>query len=120
MMVLEKIVTFTLLYSLTPTPLLSSNDFNKKFFEFITNNKVIVGKAFLSNPLEEQVEECYAKEVIYSESKNVINPENTLGKPDTKYAEIKPRGRTNSKNGATFFSAKIWRYWWKGRPQYNY
>lgn len=105
-MALDKLIAFLVVYSLSNTPLNGVQEIKKKPFP-VAYSKVISSKASLGNTLEEQAEAYYAKEIVYSETKLVINPENALGKPDDKYAEIKPGGELTLKMEKPFSALKF-------------
>lgn len=86
-MVVDKVVTFLIMYSLTATPAQGLQQ--RRNPNDLMANSTLGSKLVLGNTLEEQVNENYAASVVESEtSKGVKYAKEAFSKPDGKYAEL--------------------------------
>ena len=106
-MVLDKIITFFLLYSISVTPAVGFKQNKKSPYEVWAYN-TIMKKASFGNNLEQQIKESYAKEIVHPGTDGVANPDSALGKPDDKYALIIPGGELTLKMAKPFPSMQAY------------
>ena len=90
-MVLDRIITFLLLYSLAATPTSGLSQKKSNPLEIRAYN-TIMKKVSFGNTLEQQIKESYANEIVHPGTDRIVDPNNALGKPDEKYALITPHG----------------------------
>jgi hypothetical protein len=95
-MVISKIISFSLIYLLSNTPLHGISSLEAKINSIKEQQKIGNQLKFTPNPdiktIEQQRSEFYAKEIVYPGSDLVVNPDDVLGSPDNKYAKIMPGG----------------------------
>jgi len=100
-MVLSKLICFALVYSLGNSPAYGANGLEAMMNSPGEHQKIAsnlkVNPNFELQTLERQLAEIYAREIVDDESKLYIRPQNALGKPDQKYAEILPGGELTVK-----------------------
>ncbi len=87
-MVVDKVVTFLIMYSLTATPAQGLQQ--RRNPNDLMANSTLGSKLVLGNTLEEQVRENYATSVVEPEtSKNILKEAyKAIGEPDNKYVEL--------------------------------
>jgi hypothetical protein len=105
-MVLNKLVCFALVYSLSNSPAYGANGLEAMMnspgeYQTISSNLRINPNPEIQI-LERQLGMSYAKKVIPEESKDVDGAGNALGEPDGRYAEILPGGELTVKMGKPF------------------
>jgi hypothetical protein len=95
-MVISKIISFSLIYLLSNTPLCGASSLEANINSMKEQQKIGKPLKFTPNPdiktIEQQRSEFYANEVMHPGSNLVVNPDDVLGSPDNKYAKIMPGG----------------------------
>ncbi len=99
-MVISKVISFSLIYLLSNTPLYGASSLEAKINSMREQQKISKPLKISPNEaklIENQSGEFYAKEIVQPGTDYVVNPDNALGEPDNNYAEIMPDGELTIK-----------------------